>query len=226
MVPERERRNILESAIERVQGVADTVQARLSRIADASGRTCILFTSAEPKAGTTLMAASTAMALARNLRIPVHLVEANVERPTLASFFDLPGAPGLSDLLDGRCTVEDCRQLVHTTRGLTITGGGKARRSIPGELADEAGMSALDGLLSQGKLVIIDCPPLFAHAYARPLLARADGVVLILRARSTPRAAAEQTVKMLEESGVPILGSLLNRFKSDMPFGLGDREWL
>ena len=226
MAQERERRNILESAIEKVQGVADTVQARLERVAGASGRACVLFTAAEARAGTTLMAASTAMALARNLRVPVHLVEANVEHPTLASYFDLPASPGLSDLLDGSCTAEDCRQIVHTTRGLTITTGGTARRSIPGELADETGVEALDQLLSQGQLVIIDCPPLFAHTYARPLLARADGVVVVLRARSTPLAAAEQTVKMLEESGVPIFGSLLNRFKSDMPFGLGDREWL
>jgi Mrp family chromosome partitioning ATPase len=94
---------------------------------------------------------------------------------------------------------------------------------VQGELASDAGAKALDELCSRGPFTLIDAPPLLGHSYAQPLLTRADGVVMVVRARSTRLAPAEATVKMLEESGVSLLGSVLNRFKSDMPFGIGEK---
>ncbi len=73
--------------------------------------------------------------------------------------------------------------------------------------------------------MIIDAPPLIDHPESRILLEYVDGVVLVLRARSSESDAAQKTLRFLEEAGVPVLGSVLNRFKSDMPFGMGERDW-
>ncbi len=223
MAREEKRRLPLEAALGRFQSIADALWVKLARLREKTGRACAVFTAAEPGAGTTVITATTAIALTRMLRVPVRVIEANVERPGLAAYLEVAGAPGLSDLLEGHCTVEDCWQDVHAIKGLSIVSAGKPRRSIPGELAGGAGRKALDELFGKSEFTLVDAPPLLGHPYARPLLARTDGVVLVLRARATRLDAAEATVKMLEESGTTLLGSVLNRFKSDMPFGIGER---
>ena len=32
-------------------------------------------------------------------------------------------------------------------------------------------------------------------------------------------------MRLIEETGIPILGTIVNRFQSDMPFGLGAADW-
>src|SRR5688572_22041966 len=179
MAREEKRKIPLEAALGRFQSIADALWVKLARLREKTGRACVVFTAAEPGAGTTVITATTAMALTRMLRVPVRVIEANVERPGLASYLELAAAPGLSDLLEGHCTVEDCWQEVHSIKGLTIVSGGKARRSIPGELAGGSGAKALDQLLQRSDFTLVDAPPLVGHSYARPLLARADGVVLV-----------------------------------------------
>ncbi len=216
-------RTPLDGALGKFQSIADALWVKLTHLRETTGRACILFTAAEPGSGTTVITATTAMALVRTLRVPVQVIETSVERPGLAGYLDLRTAPGLSDLLDGHCAIKDCWQEVHSIKGLSVISGGRARPSVQGELASESGARILDELCSRGPFTLIDAPPLLGHSYAQPLLARASGVVVVVRARSTRIAPAEATVRMLEESGVNVLGSVLNRFKSDMPFGIGEK---
>ncbi|MFT5152916.1 MAG: Mrp family chromosome partitioning ATPase, partial [Planctomycetota bacterium] len=74
------------------------------------------------------------------------------------------------------------------------------------------------------KYVIIDAPPLIDHPEARMLLQYADAVVLVLRARETMRADAELAQRIARDSGVEVVGTILNRFRSDLPFGFGERR--
>ena len=53
------------------------------------------------------------------------------------------------------------------------------------------------------------------------LLDYADWVVLVLRSHSTQKKDAREALKIIEESGAPVFGSVVNRFQTDMPFGLG-----
>ena len=67
---------------------------------------------------------------------------------------------------------------------------------------------------------IFDAPPLLTHPESRVLLEHVDGVVLVVRARSSRRADVASVKQILDDAGVPVFGSILNRYKSDMPFGM------
>src|ERR1043165_1044351 len=98
------------SALELLQslpGIGDVVWATITRLASSRVTTNVLLTAAERDAGTTVLAAATAIGLAQHQRVPVCLIETNVRRPALARYLGLQGK-GLSDILDGRAELEEC----------------------------------------------------------------------------------------------------------------------
>jgi hypothetical protein len=63
----------------------------------------------------------------------------------------------------------------------------------------------------------VDAPPVLDRLESRLLVQHADGVILVLRAGATRQADAERAHRMLVESGTPVLGSLLNAYRSEHP---------
>ena len=59
-------------------------------------------------------------------------------------------------------------------------------------------------------MVIIDSPPIIAVTDAVLLGKRADGLLLVVRCTSTPRAAAKHAMSILDNARVPVLGAVLN----------------
>ena len=59
--------------------------------------------------------------------------------------------------------------------------------------------------------VLIDTPPLGAVADALTIGPKTDGCLLVIRSAVTPKRAVENSVHLMERSGVPMLGMVLNR---------------
>jgi protein-tyrosine kinase len=59
--------------------------------------------------------------------------------------------------------------------------------------------------------VLIDAPPLNGYAEAALFGRMADGLVLILAANDTRREPARKARQLLDESGIPVLGAVLNK---------------
>jgi Mrp family chromosome partitioning ATPase len=205
--------------LEELPGVSDVVWAIVASLDDVptSQRPArLVFVSPETGAGTTLLAAATALGLARHQRVPVCLVETNVERPALASYLGLRTA-GLTDILDGRAEAEECIQNVPGFPGLHVLTGGTPREPVAGEFTAAPFASILERLDQLGHYVILDAPPALDHFESRRLLQHADGAILVLRAGSTRRDAAECVQRILFEARVPLLGSIFNAYRSRPP---------
>ena len=209
----------LQDAIADVQPLAETIWSNLSALSQGRDRTRILFTSTEERAGTTLITAATALGLARNTRSEVTVVEAHLDRPALDTYLGIEGAPGLSDLLVGQAGLEDCVHSVPGSASLGAIPGGTPRQAIAGEFAAEGAQDMLEAIAERTPFVLFDAPPLLDHAETRALLRHVDGVVLVLRARASRKSAARRAIERVEEAGVEVIGSVLNRFKSELPFG-------
>lgn len=216
----------LEQALEAVQPALDGIWSRFAR---ARGRgegapQRLLFTSPDHGAGTTTLAIATALGLTRNMRQDVCLVEANCFSPAMADYLRLPATPGMTDVLDGKADLEKAvrNSLVH---GLYVLSAGSFRRPLPGELASPEVHDVLAEVARSGKHLVIDGPPLLDHPESRALFEFVDRAVLVLRARDTKQRRAEAAVRVLRESGVEIVGTVLNRFRSDLPFGLEKQPW-
>lgn len=204
--------------LEELPGIADVVWATVTRLASARIPTTVLFTAAEKRAGTSVVASATAIGLARHQRVPVCLIETNVQRPALAGYLGLEIA-GLSDVLDGRAQLDDCLQEPPDCPGLVVLTAGTPRSPVSGELATDRMTAILARLEQRCHYVVLDTAPVLEHVESRLLLHQADAVVLVLRARSTRRSDAERAHDILVESGTPILGSIFNDSRTEGPLG-------
>jgi capsular exopolysaccharide synthesis family protein len=68
----------------------------------------------------------------------------------------------------------------------------------------------LDALSDEYDILVIDTPPLMAASDAAVLGAKADGVLLVVRAGSTDRGAAQQATQQLATVGARVVGAVLN----------------
>lgn len=203
----------MNKLLSRLNSLVDPVWTEISRLPSDRSPTRILFTSTERGAGTTSIAAATAMGIARNLRVDVSLIETNLQAPALAAYLGLPGEPGLSDVLDGRVDVEKAVRQVESLgeKRLRVVCAGSARLSLPGEFATPAAKDAIAKATAGSRYVIVDAPPIFDHPETRLLMREADAAVLVLRAGSSRREDAQRAVRELQDSGVRVIGTILNR---------------
>ena len=206
--------------LEELPGIGDVVWAAVTRLAGAPVPTTVLFTAAEERAGTTVLAAATAIGLAQHQRVPVCLVETNVRRPALAGYLGLAGA-GLSDVLDHRAELGACLQEMPEVPGLSVLTAGSARAPVPGEFTTERMNEVLAQLQERGHFVILDAAPVLERVESRLLLRRADAALLVLRARATRRLDAERAHQVLVDSGTPVLGSICNDYRTESLLGGG-----
>ena len=65
-------------------------------------------------------------------------------------------------------------------------------------------------MASSFHFVIMDTPPVLPMADARVLGAKADGVVLVVRAGRTPKRLLQRVYSILDSSGATVLGAVLN----------------
>ena len=205
----------MQDVISSMISTSDAIWANIARAPMRRSPARILIIGTEPGAGTTSIAAATAIGLARNLRVNVRLIEANLKRPAIASDLGLSSKRGLSDVLEGRSKLSECLTPVSGCPGLSVLPGGTGRTPFPGEFATELATEVLHEATSEGDYVIIDAPPLLGHAETRMLLAWVDSAVLVVRAGTTRMDAAKKALRILHESGIPVLGTVLNRFKSE-----------
>lgn len=206
--------------LEELPGIADVVWATVTRLAAHDGPTSVLFTAPEARAGTSVLAAATAIGLAQHQRLPVCLLETNLRRPALAGYLGLE-APGLSDVLDGRAELDDCLREPRDCPGLLVLHAGTPRAPVPGELTTERMSAVLARLAERGRMLVLDTPPLLEHVESRLLLRRVDAVVLVLRARLTQRQHAERAHDILIASGTPVLGAIFNAYRPESWLGHG-----
>lgn len=75
----------------------------------------------------------------------------------------------------------------------------------------------LDVQRSRFDYVLLDAPPLLRCADGILMGKLCDGVVMVLRAEVTDRAAVTRAREQLEKAGVPVIGAVLNRAQNPVP---------
>ncbi len=183
-------------------------------------RTSILFSSAENKPqvlmitgsgineGKTLIACNLAITMAQ-ADFRTILIDCDMRRPKIHSFFKTCHNTGLSNFLVG--TVEVNESIFSTDiKNLDIIPAGIVPPN-PSELINSANMQRLiNTLRQQYKYIIIDTPPISAVSDAVALTPMIDGAVITIRAGLTPRNAVQNTLDKLNATNCRILGTVLN----------------
>jgi capsular exopolysaccharide synthesis family protein len=166
--------------------------------------------------GKTFVATNLAQAIARERERKVLLIDGDLRNPSLHKPLGAPATPGLSDYLRGEAS--DPEIIQHGQEGnLCFIAAGNPG-SDPSELLSNGRMEKLlDRLAPLFDWVIIDSPPCLPVSDANVLAGHSDGVLLVLRARSTPSAAADKARKELQKRKV--IGVVVNAVEQTDAYG-------
>jgi capsular exopolysaccharide synthesis family protein len=184
-----------------------TLRSRLYRMRESQPLQTILISSAIPAEGKTLVSTNLAYALVRQRGCHVLLIDADLRSPRVHTLLGAPAAPGLADYLQNTATEFEVTQRSREDGLCFIPAGNHVTH--PSELISSGRMKQfLDRVKPAFDWIIIDSPPALPVADSSVLGGLADGVLLVVRANSTPSEASQRACKELRDSH--ILGVVLN----------------
>ncbi|MBW8877659.1 MAG: CpsD/CapB family tyrosine-protein kinase [Acidobacteria bacterium] len=193
-------------AAEQYRGLAVQVEERINPLG--SQGYALTVTSPEEGAGKTLTSLNLAMTLTRGEERRVLLLEGDLWRPQLHTYFvpERTDRPGLQQVLERRIALGDAVISLNGS-SLDVLLAGSA--GVSGDVMSGRRMSeVLNEARAAYEVVIIDSPPMNLLASARSLAARSDGVVLVVRAGQSKKWAIEKTLSALGPE--KLIGAVLN----------------
>lgn len=177
----------------------------------------ILVTSALPGEGKSTVALNLARTTAA-AGDRVLLIDGDLRRPSIAAAFGSGEAPGLADVLIGRCNVRSAVRR-DPRSGLYVIAG---RSSVSGnEALSLLSSNAMGQLIAMTRNafdhVVIDASPLLPIADTRRFIEYADGVLMVVAFEETPREAITSALRSAPNLEDRLLGVVIN--KSDDELG-------
>ncbi len=184
-----------------------TLRSRLYQLRGTQPLRTILVTSSLPADGKTFLASNLAQAFVQQPDCRVLLIDADLRCSRLHVPLGAPTSPGLTEYLRGEA--DEMAVIQHGLEGnlFLIAGGNEV--ADPSELLSNGRLKLLlDRVTPVFDWVIVDSPPCLPVADASVLADLCEGVLLVVRAGSTPVEAAQRTYQELQ--GRNVLGVVLN----------------
>jgi capsular exopolysaccharide synthesis family protein len=181
----------------------------------------ITVTSAVPGEGKTTMSLNIALAMAeRSLRVLI--VDADLRRPSVATYAQIEGAAGLTSVLVGSAQLDEVIQ--PWAPNVDILASGVVPPN-PNQLLGSTAMARLvQTVKSTYDFVIIDTPPLLPASDALTLTHMTDGAVLVTLYNSTTRQKLGEALGALAAVRARTIGIVLNQTKPKALTGYYGRE--
>lgn len=193
-----------------------TLRTRLYQVRETSPLKKVLITSALAGEGKTFIATNLAQAIAQEHDRRVLLIDADLRNPTLHWPLGAPSGPGLSDFLQDQASESDITQ--HGQEGnLCFIPAGNSGTNASELLSNGRFGKLLDRIAPLFDWVIIDSPPCLPVADANFVAGLCDGVLLVVRAKSTPSVAVLRARQELQKRKV--LGAILNVVEESDTYG-------
>lgn len=184
------------------------IQTSIDLASEGKAARILAVQSAGPGEGksTTLINLASAMALSGH-RILV--IDADLRRPTVHHHLKCEKSPGLSELMAGSSSAEDCIKPTGIP-GLFVMPSGKGTFHLT-ILQAKRMREILDGLAGQYDKVLLDSPPVIGVSDASVVGGVVDDVVLVVQHRRNPKAMTIRARELLRKNKARVLGVVLNR---------------
>jgi protein-tyrosine kinase len=193
-----------------------TLRSRLYQLRSAQPLRTILITSSAPTEGKTFVTSNLAQAIVRQPDRRALIIDADLRRPRLHVPLGAPSGPGLTDYLRGEADEISVIQHGHEGNLCFIPGGIDVTN--PSELLSNGRLKKLlDRLAPVFDWVLLDSPPCLAVADASIVADVCDGVLLVVKAASTPFEVAQRACQELK--GRNVVGVVLNAAEESEVYG-------
>ena len=173
----------------------------------------ILFTSSGPGEGKTTTTVNLAVTLSET-ETKVLLIDADMRKPTVHKYFNIESRVGLSNLLSGMNTPEECIQNIEGMPNLSVIPSG----ILPPNPSELLGSSAMTKMLSEFEseydYIIIDTPPVNVVADALAIVNRVDGVAFVIAQGKSTYPDVSRAIESLRFANANIIGAVMNRVNS------------
>jgi len=170
----------------------------------------IMVTSAVPSEGKSIIASNLAISIAKSEDRHVLLIECDMRRPSFYKVFKYPPSPGLSEIIQGKNTIEEC--LVKTPIDkFSILPAAETAPSNPSELLETKKMSSIIQEVASryaDRFIILDTPPIQATVDPKILSGQVDGIILVARYKYIKKVDFESALDSLPKD--KIIGTVLN----------------
>ncbi len=186
-----------------------TVRAAIALTPRSDRFRVLTVTSTIPSEGKSLIASNLAIVSAQT-GLKTLLVDADLRRPSVHRVFRLQSPVGLASYLQEKVNRVD--EFIHTTEvpHLEVVCCG-AVPSSPSELSGSKRMAQfLQEVRARYDRVILDCPPVSAVSDPLVVASMSDGVIFVTKFNKIRRDHARKTVQRIQDSGIHILGVVLN----------------
>jgi capsular exopolysaccharide synthesis family protein len=202
------------------------LRTRLYQFRDTSSLKKVLVTSAIPAEGKTFVATNLAQAFACERDRKVLLIDGDLRSARLHLPLGAPLSPGLAEYLRHEASEADVIQ--HGQEGnLCFIAGGKGAGTHASELLSNGRFQKLlDRVAPLFDWVILDSPPCLPVADASVLARFVDGLLLVVRAKSTPSDMVQRARHEMRKGN--LIGVVLNgveesdSYGANYPYGYGD----
>lgn len=188
-----------------------SLRTRLMRLQASKGIRSIMLTSSVPSEGKTLTALNLVLSCAQLGELRILLVDADLRSRGLTRLLEIPGRPGLSDVLSGKSSAEEV-VLSTEHENLSVIAAGSTSNN-PAELFANARWSEfIQWAKKSFGIMLIDAPPIHSLADAELIGAACDGALIVVKAFSTPRAMAQKCAARLDKK--KLMGIVFNGLSS------------
>lgn len=145
------------------------------------------------------------------------LVDANFRTPGLSRVFNGSDAPGLCEALADDPAQRRIHYLPTGIPNLYVMPTGRGPARVPYIFEGQKFDDLVSTLRKEFDCIIIDGAPMEMYADSAYIAPKTDGVILIVRAETTPLGSPAISLRELERVGAPVLGAVLNRTQTYIP---------
>ncbi len=194
----------------------DATVTMLRHAARAESHRVVMITSAVGSEGKTSLSSHLATSLARS-GLRTLLIDADLRSPSIHRLFDLPVAPGLSELLRGEADLPGAIAATEVAELNVLTAGNCDRQTI--RLLSQGSLGSIfSRLKEQFDFVIVDSSPVLAVADASIIAQQVDAVLFSIFSDVSRKSKVSSALQRLESLGVRILGAVVTA-SLDMGYG-------
>jgi capsular exopolysaccharide synthesis family protein len=193
-----------------VRAAAESYRAlrtRLMRLQGRSGSRSIVISSTRSGEGKTLTALNLGLSYAHLQDERVLVVDADLRTGGLTELLNNPSGPGLAEILGGEAQYEEAI-LATELPNLHVLGAGRSAVSPPELFSGDRWKEFVGWASECFTIVLIDSPPLLSLSDTELITAACDGVLLVVRARSTLREQLQESCAHIDSK--KLLGLVFN----------------